>query len=256
MPRDWIRDELVLAMNLYGRLRFGQFHARHPLIIDVAARMGRTPGSLAMKLGNLASLDPAHAARGVRGLTGASALDRRVWAEFENDWESLGVESEARFDVLMGNSPDAEADGSMDAEPSLHEGPTETKHSTIQRLGQQFFRRMVLVSYDERCCITGIPVPALLTASHIVRWADDRKERLNPRNGLCLAKTQDAAFDRHLITLDEDLRVILSKSLRDHFSSEAVRVNFAPYEGKRIEAPHRFEPDARLLARHREKFSG
>jgi putative restriction endonuclease len=256
MPRDWTRDELVLAMNLYGRLRFGQFHARHPLIVDVAARMDRTPGALAMKLCNLASLDPAHAARGVKGLTGASALDRRIWTEFENDWESLGMEGEARFNALMGIAPEAEANGSTDDEPSWHEGPTETMRSTIQRLGQQIFRRMVLVSYDERCCITGIPIPALLTASHIVRWADDRKERLNPRNGLCLAKTQDAAFDRHLITLDEDLRVVLSESLRDHFSSEAVRANFAPYEGKRIEDPHRFAPDQQLLARHRAKFCG
>jgi len=83
----------------------------------------------------------------------------------------------------------------------------------------------------------------------------DSTQRLNPRNGLCLAKTQDAAFDRHLITLDEDLRVVLSKSPRDHFSSEAVRVNFQPYEGQRIDLPHRFRPDPALLQRHRELFS-
>lgn len=79
------------------------------------------------------------------------------------------------------------------------------------------------------------------------RGAVESVETLNPRNGLSLAKTQDAAFDRHLITLDEDLRVVLSKSIRDHFTSESVRVNFQPYEGKQIDLPHRFTPEPALL---------
>jgi hypothetical protein len=35
-----------------------------------------------MKLSNLASLDPALKLRGIKGLAGASALDRTVWTEF------------------------------------------------------------------------------------------------------------------------------------------------------------------------------
>lgn len=83
-----------------------------------------------------------------------------------------------------------------------------------------------------------------------------RADRLNPRNGLCLAKTQDAAFDQHLITLDEQLRVVLSRSLRDHFTCAALRANFALYEGKRITLPYRYTPDAAFLARHRAAFTG
>lgn len=86
--------------------------------------------------------------------------------------------------------------------------------------------------------VTGTPISRCYP-HHIVAWSADRTQRLDARNGLCLAKTHDAAFDRHLITLDGDLRVALSKSIRDHFSSDAVRVNFQPYEGKRIELPHR-----------------
>ena len=83
----------------------------------------------------------------------------------------------------------------------------------------------------------------------------DGKERLNPRNGLCLAKTHDAAFDRHLITLDERFRVVLSKSIRDHFASETISVNFRPFEGRPIELPQRFAPDPKFVDRHREIFS-
>ena len=250
MPRAWTRDELIVAMNLYSRLNFGQLHARNPLIIAMAAKMERSPASLAMKLCNLASFDPAVTSRGRVGLKGASRLDREVWDAFQTDWESMGIESEERFNGLVG------AAAAIDDEDRwmIREGPTETESVTRRRLGQDFFRRTVLVSYSHRCCITGTPIPALLSASHIVAWSADRTQRLNPRNGLCLAKTQDAAFDRHLITLDEDLRVVLSKSIRDHFTSESVRVNFQPYEGKRIDLPHRFRPEPSLLERHRNLF--
>jgi hypothetical protein len=250
MRRDWTRDEVIVAMNLYSRLTFGQLHARNPLVKETAVALGRTPGSLAMKLCNLASLDPAVTSRGRVGLTGASNLDREVWAAFQQDWETMGVESEQRFNALMGARPALEPEDRW----LPREGPTERAGMVRQRLGQAFFRRTVLVSYNHRCCITGNPIPALLSASHIVPWSKDQNHRLNPRNGLCLAKTQDAAFDRYLITLDEDLRVVLSKSLRDHFTSETVRANFQPYEGKPITLPHRFTPDPELLQHHRELF--
>ena len=79
-PRRWTREELLVVLNLYEKLRFGQFHSRQPVIIEVAEKMRRTPGSLAMKLSNLASLDPKLQARGIAGLKGASNLDKAVWA--------------------------------------------------------------------------------------------------------------------------------------------------------------------------------
>jgi hypothetical protein len=53
----WTRDQLLIVLNLYHKLRFGQLDSRQPVIIDLANRMGRTSGSVAMKLNNLASLD-------------------------------------------------------------------------------------------------------------------------------------------------------------------------------------------------------
>ena len=79
-PRRWTREELLVVLNLYEKLRFGQFHSRQPVVVEVAEKMRRTPGSLAMKLSNLASLDPNLQARGIVGLKGASNLDKAVWA--------------------------------------------------------------------------------------------------------------------------------------------------------------------------------
>ena len=249
----WTHDELVIAMNVYARLPFGQLHSRQPFIIEVASKLNRTPGSLAMKLCNFASFDPQLRARGISGLKGASQLDRQVWEEFEADWETMGLKSEEMLEDLgLDHSIRDETPVGLRNRP---EGPTETISKRNQRLGQAFFRRAVLVSYGNRCCITGNPIPQLLNASHIVSWASNPKDRLNPRNGLCLARTQDAAFDRHLITLDADLRLVVSKTIRDHFSNATVRENFGRYEGKKILLPERFLPDPAFLEIHRSQFA-
>ncbi len=53
-------------------------------------------------------------------------------------------------------------------------------------------------------------------ASHIVPWAEDRRNRLNPHNGLCLSAPHDRAFDQGLITITPgSLRVRVSERLRD-----------------------------------------
>ncbi|WP_369426414.1 HNH endonuclease [Pelagicoccus sp. SDUM812002] len=100
--------------------------------------------------------------------------------------------------------------------------------------------------------MTDIPLPQLLTASHIKPWAaSTAEEKLNPSNGLCLAKTQDAAFDKGLITLDEKLRIVLSKRIRGHMTVDSIRENFIQYEGKTITLPTRFGPNQEFLEYHR-----
>jgi len=96
----WSRDDLVIACGLYFTLPFGQMHSRNPRIIEVASLIGRTPSSLAMKLVNFASMDPAHQARGIKGLSGHSRSDERVWSEFRDDWDTMTVLSETKLGIL------------------------------------------------------------------------------------------------------------------------------------------------------------
>ena len=67
--------------------------------------------------------------------------------------------------------------------------------------------------------------------SHQQFLASDRKQRLNPRNGLCLVRTQDAAFDRHLITLHEDYRLVVSRDIRDFGTRQTIRENESSRQG-------------------------
>ena len=90
----WTRDELILAINLYCKLPFGKMHKANSKIIKFAALIGRTPSSIALKLGNFASFDPTLKERGIKGASNASKLDKEIWNEFYNNWDLALIESE------------------------------------------------------------------------------------------------------------------------------------------------------------------
>ena len=253
----WTREHLLIALNLYYHLPFGSFDSNNSIVKEVAAKMGRNSNSLAMKLCNLASLDPVQRARGIKGLVGASKLDRQMWDEFHKNVSELGTESEELVHDLFTKDETKEVDFLQRDKVRLvaPTGPTETQATVKVRRGQQFFRQSVLTTYDVRCCISGINVPDLLIASHIKPWGKFPDERLNPRNGLCLSALHDAAFDVGWITPDERLNVVLSKRLRDYFPEPALEQNFVPYAGKPIRLPEKLaEPDAEFLLYHRENI--
>ena len=229
------------------------------MIIEVASKMGRTANSLAMKLSNFASLDPVHTARGVKGLQGASQQDRLLWSEFHQEIGRLAPESEQLLHDLFTKDPEKEVDFTsgvaakvVNSLPIMPLGPTETETTVKIRRGQQFFRQAILAAYETTCCISGISMPELLVASHIKPWANFSSERLNLRNGLCLSSLHDAAFDRGLLTLDPDMRVVLSRSLRDHIDHKEWSGFFLPFEGRKISMPCKLaEPDPDAIQYHR-----
>jgi len=248
----WTKEQLKLAFHLYCQLPFGKLHSRNREIIELALLIGRTPSALAMKLSNLASLDPAITSSGRAGLGNASALDREVWDEFHADWEALALECEQLRQKLGADIPSAvlqEADTATPFLPEDYSGETR-RVFTEQRIKQHFFRRAVLSSYRGRCCMSGLSEHRLLIASHIVPWSKDKTNRLNPSNGLCLSAIHDRAFDKGLITLTDDFRIVLSEELRKRDDNFVTQV-LLPLNGHQIEMPERFAPDLALLARHR-----
>jgi len=249
MPRRWTEHELLIAMNLYCKLPFGQFDQSNKTVQKVAAQMERTPGSLAMKLSNLASLDTYHQDRGVAGLKGASNLDRKVWADFLADWTGMAEQSETAFETLMTG---ADKHKPITPPVSPPTGPSEVERTVKTRRLQTFFRNAVLASYEFRCAVSGVAVPELLTASHIIPWSADESRRADPTNGLCLNALYDRAFDRGLITFDEDYRLVISGQLKKGDAPEFQQVNFLAREGAKLTLPHRFAPDAVALQKHRE----
>lgn len=248
----WTREQLKLAFHLYCQLPFGKIHSRNREVIELASLIGRTPSAVAMKLVNFASLDPAITGTGRAGLGNASLLDREVWNEFHANWEKLALECEQLRQRLGANIPVDELQDVDYVSPMIEEDFSgETRRIvTEQRIKQHFFRRAVLSSYQGRCCMSGLSESRLLIASHIVPWSKDKANRLNPSNGLCLSAIHDKAFDKGLITLTDDLRVVVSEELRgrnDPFLSELI----LPLSGRVIDMPQRFAPSVKFIARHR-----
>lgn len=259
----WTREHSLIALNLYCKLPFGKFDKSNPVVKLVAEKMGRTANSLAMKLSNLASLDPIQRARGIKGLSGASSQDRAIWQEFHADIANLGIVSEQLLHDLFTSDDLREVDflerGKVQLEksPSLitPTGPTEATATIKIRRGQQFFRQSILNAYSIRCCITGINIPRLLIASHIKPWNAFPSDRLNPRNGLCLSTLHDAAFDAGLITLNEHFEVVISRQLTSFLPQASLDQNFSQYAGIKIQMPAKLaEPDAQFLAYHRDSI--
>ncbi len=93
--RNWTRPEQLQVLRIDMRLPFGQLHQRHREIIALARRINRTPGAVAMKATNFASLDETITSTGRKGLTGASSSDRALWAEFVANPEAIAAEAEA-----------------------------------------------------------------------------------------------------------------------------------------------------------------
>jgi putative restriction endonuclease len=262
--KRWTEDDLIIAMNLYCKLPFGQLDHRTPIIKEVADKMGRTASSLSMKLCNFASLDPIQKARGIKGLSGTTKADLVIWNEFHKHWEKMGVESEEKFQDLMGVGFSQEEFILSNQKKKIHKapkqiknkpkGPTEIEVTRKARIGQEFFRQTVLSSYGYRCCISGNPIPELLIASHILPWSDFPDERLNPQNGLCLSHIHDAAFDKGLITFDNDYKLVISKYLEDFFPYETIKNNFQSYRQKPLHFPDKFKPDMKFIQNHRKEI--
>lgn len=248
----WTRQQLLVAFNLYCQLSFGQLDSRTPIIIRYAALIGRTPSALAMKLSNIASLDPAITSTGRKGLAGASSADKAMWFEMQSNWESFAIEAEKAVEEL-GASAGIEPDSSdliFMGENIDYTGSNKTILTTT-RVGQNFFRRAVLSAYQYRCCITGLTVPKLLVASHIIPWRIDEANRLNPKNGLCLSMLHDKAFDVGIISISENMTVMVSRKQVfkvDQFFDSSLLA----YDGKPIALPEKFSPHDEFLAYHRQ----
>lgn len=248
----WSREETILAFELYCRTPFSKITKNNKDIIELARMLGRTPSSVGLKMANLAHFDPEIKKRNLSGMSHGSRLDKEICEEFANDWEALYLESQKIIaeikDVSLEEMVDIKQELSLIPKGEYHDAQVKV------RLGQYFFRTVVLNSYSNSCCITGIKEPQLLIASHIKPWcvSDIKTERTNPCNGLCLNALHDKAFDRGLITLNNNYEIIISSKLKSTYMDENTKHWLMKYDHKRIHLPDKFLPDKKFIEYHNE----
>jgi putative restriction endonuclease len=244
----WTRDELILTLNLYLKLPFGKLHAGTTEIIYLAKILSRTPGSIAMRLNNFASVDPYHQQRGVGGLPGGKKQVQPIWNEFINNKEDLLFESERilaekeKIALEVKYADNLQGIEHLKGEYKLREVKT--------RINQNVFRQIVIANYDSKCAITGIDIPDLLIASHIIPWSKNEKERLNPENGICFSSLYDCAYDKGLISITENFEIILSNDLKKKHKFAYHTRYFASIAGSKIILPKKYYPKKEFLQFH------
>ena len=176
-------------------------------------------------------------------------LDGEIFSEFSRDWTNLSYQAQLIRAKLQNKDISEVIDlGDIDVIPAGKYRDQMMK----TRVGQYFFRMTVLNSYENRCCVTGLKQPELLVASHIKPWkvSDERTERTNPANGLCLNALHDKAFDRGLITLDKRYKIIVSRKLKDTEMDSETKSWFMGYSDHQIILPDKFLPGKDFIEYH------
>jgi putative restriction endonuclease len=126
-----------------------------------------------------------------------------------------------------------------------------------QRLHQASFREAVIAAYGGRCAISGLPEVRLLDAAHIVSDSHEVLGQPVVPNGLPLSKIHHAAFDAHLLGVDPDFRIHVSRrllTLKDGPMLELLKT----VHGARLHLPSRDKdrPDRERLVARFDVFRG
>ena len=251
MPRKdlWSREELIVTLALYFQLPFGRLNHGTPEVKALAAIMGRTDNSVAIRLTNFAACDPYIINSGRHGMSAGVKVCQPIWDEFCNDKERLFLEAE----IIKSKMTKQPIEKVLHISGANLQG--KDRESVVkQRVNQNVFRTMILNNYESTCAITGINIPSMLIASHIIPWADDEENRLNPENGICLSPLYDKAFDKGYITFSpDDYRICLSSALLEYESEEYFDKHFSIISGRQITLPIEHIPNRDFLAYHKEK---
>ncbi len=247
---EWSREQEIVALYMYCLIPFNKVSGNNPHIAKMANIIGRpNANSLKAKIGNFGKYDTNLAAV---GLGHSSHLDEEIWNEYNGRWQDLEVDALKLIEKFQ---------------HANHEEQTEIPFIPIgkerevvikQRINQSLFRNMVLSAYNNTCCITGLARPELIEACHIIDWADDEKNRINPCNGLAMNVLFHRAFDKLYLGISTDLRVIISDKLYDGLrgkDKDKTYEIFNPYNGKNIMLPKKFKPNIEFIEKQYTKFT-
>jgi putative restriction endonuclease len=101
------------------------------------------------------------------------------------------------------------------------------------------FQSRVPKIYNYTCAISGLRVTAtsgvqMIDACHITPWSSSKNDTI--QNGIALTPTLHRAFDRHLIGIDADYRVVVASGfVENHDSPFSLR----QFHGKKIFLPEK-----------------
>lgn len=268
MPQGtkWNSEEITLALGLYLITPYSRIDKKDPRAVMLGSLLDRSGGSVAMKLANLASLDPEVAKRGRKGFGNGARADRRVWDYFfdPRTGQIATARLRARIDEIaqarnlsldfldaeVGSASAANAQQDVAAVGTLLKAPPERVLIRIdgvdrlvtrkERVHQDFFRRAVLANCEMQCAVTHLSEPSLLEAAHILPWSEYPDTRLEVGNGLALNSLLHAAYDQNLLGITGDGVVKVAEELLKEAGD--LREFFSGISGHQIDTSKMKQP--------------
>jgi putative restriction endonuclease len=152
--------------------------------------------------------------------------------ETKNNFSNSSVGQQKLFDDIEGKI--------------LREDPTEYRKEIKILMQQQneeeiflrgsMFKREIPKIYINTCCISGMKIDAttsvsMIDACHIIPFRESYDDTIT--NGIALCPNLHRAFDRGLITINNDYKVIVSKVFNEDKSNYSIRV----FENQQIHLP-------------------
>lgn len=183
----------------------------------------------------------------------AQSAVRPIWPSDFNRIISLGLAEDANLLPRIGEAAPTSVVQDEQA-PFLSEQERDRVLALTSRpVRDRVFRRVVLKAYDERCAITGLKLikgggRAEVEAAHIRPVEANGPDTV--QNGLALSGTVHWMFDRGLISLSDDLDILVSRQVNDRTGVEAMinRTGRALAPLRAADRPH-----PHFLAWHREQ---
>lgn len=143
----------------------------------------------------------------------------------------------------------------------LNEEPLQYKKE-IQKADEEeifvrngIFKKLIPRIYNFSCCISGFRVESttgiqMIDACHIVPFSESYDDTIT--NGISLCPNLHRAFDRGLISLDDNYKVLVSDAFLESDSNYSIR----RFENKEIKLPEnkKYLPSKEGLAKHRARW--
>lgn len=118
------------------------------------------------------------------------------------------------------------------------------------------FKREVPKIYNQTCCISGLRIDAtvnvsMIDACHIIPFSESYNDTIT--NGIALCPNLHRAFDRGLISINENYNVLINNNFKE---AENLSYSLKQFEGKRIILPinEKYYPSIKSLKHHHRRF--
>ena len=181
----------------------------------------------------------------------AAILERYFGMQVEQFHSSTTYSSEIEQQIF---AFDPEQNYARKVKQSIDKQPKEVREEFVV-LRSSVFRKAILEIYDHQCAVSGLKVAdaknrSLVDACHITPFAETYNDSI--RNGLALSPTFHRAFDRGLIAISDDYRVLVHPKLKDFSPQSGIR-QYAHHEIL-LPANPRYHPSRSSIRAHRCRF--